>query len=45
VKRGVALNDTDDRGDQAIHYAASAGSAEAIRLFISRGIAKCTAGL
>jgi len=44
VNLGVPLDDVDDRGDQAMHYAAAAGSIEAIALFHSKGISKCVPG-
>ena len=44
IKRGVTLDDCDNLGDQAIHYAARAGSKQIIDMLIQGGITKCVKG-
>ena len=44
VAAKVPLGETDDKGDQAIHYAAAAGCLEGITLMTDNGVFKCVPG-
>ncbi len=44
VDAGVPLEDVDEKGDQAIHYSAKAGSEEAIQFLLDKGVYKCAPG-
>ena len=44
ITAGVSTEERDDDGDQAIHYAAKAGSIEAINLLVDSGVFKCVSG-
>ena len=45
VEAGVPLDDKDDYGDEAIHYAAKTGCKDAIQMLVDRGINMCTPGI